>query len=62
MPGRLSRRCLIVSAAVATVNARGWQDSARNAWMLAQQDDLVQQWRITPKIARQAMNNAKETG
>jgi hypothetical protein len=32
------------------------------ARMLAQQDDLVQQWRITPEIARQAMNDARETG
>lgn len=30
--------------------------------MLAQQDNLVQQWRITPEIAQQALNDANTTG
>jgi TRAP-type C4-dicarboxylate transport system substrate-binding protein len=30
--------------------------------MLARQDDLIRQWRITPDIARQAMNDANEAG
>jgi TRAP-type C4-dicarboxylate transport system substrate-binding protein len=37
------------------------QIAASRARMLAQQDDLVRQWRITPEIAQQAMNDAKET-
>jgi hypothetical protein len=30
--------------------------------MLAQQDTLVQQWRINPVIAQQAFNDANEAG
>jgi C4-dicarboxylate-binding protein DctP len=30
--------------------------------MLAQQDDLVQKWRITPEIAQQAFSDANATG